>query len=490
MMEYRISEFIGKGYGRIWFTNLPRHIRYRVVVGGRSTKKSTDMGAYEPIVKIISSPERNVLFVRLNDTDNAKSTYNRLYWCVSRMGLLDRFWFRHQPNQVIYKPTGQQFMFSGFSNATGLTSTTPPVGALTDVIIEEASEITSFEDFQKLDGSLRCDPSLGVDVQITFLLNPWDINSWIYNVFCKGNMDEDYSYMETHDSQFALYPDFSSAGLFGTGLAIHRSSFRINEWRSPEWDEVARLTRLSSPDIYRTHYLGLWGNTEGATYPEFGEKNSFNLNDITNNKVMFRDFAIGIDTGLSDGQGHVRKDGKVKSAMTAVLSALTMDSSMMVALNEWFFTNEGKDITHRKEATDCAEDMIRWIISLKDRYYKAPVLMKGKIRVYVDSADTEFCSILSMWANRLGLQNVFFLKSTKFSIWARTNFEKTMFGWGCALVSHECPNLIREVRNSTKGEKGEARSDLDDHTINAWEYGWASFSPQIRAWKQFDKSDK
>ena len=129
-------------------------------------------------------------------------------------------------------------------------------------------------------------------------------------------------------------------------------------------------------------------------------------------------------------------------------------------------------------------------MNLKHKYEEVPTLMKGMIKCYVDSADKEFCSILSMWANRLGLKNIVFLGSTKYSIWSRTNFEKLLLGWGNIRISRDCPNLIREIKGSTKGEAGEARSDLDDHTLNGWEYGWASFAPKMRSWKQFDKTDK
>ena len=53
---------MGDGYNRGFFTNC--HCRYRAFKGARNTKKSYDIGGIEPIIKIISNPLRNVLFVR------------------------------------------------------------------------------------------------------------------------------------------------------------------------------------------------------------------------------------------------------------------------------------------------------------------------------------------------------------------------------------------------------------------------------------------
>ena len=57
--------------------------------------------------------------------------------------------------------------------------------------------------------------------------------------------------------------------------------------------------------------------------------------------------------------------------------------------------------------------------------------------------------------------------------------------WGECLYSEACPNLIRETRNSRKGENGEVREDIDDHAINSSEYAWAPIINRLKRWKQF-----
>ena len=204
------SDLIGKGYGKVWFKNLERdygHIRYVVVVGAKSTKKSTDILAYQPIFQVYDNPLNNIIFVRENNTDNSSSTYPNLYKCAKRMGLdcdsgkMGDLWFSQQPLKVTRNRTGQQFMFTGMSDVLNTASVTPPTGAYTKLYVEEASQLTDFEDVKKIDFSLRCNTEQlaeGAYVQLTFALNPWDINSFIYQAFCKGRMPEDEDYMDTH----------------------------------------------------------------------------------------------------------------------------------------------------------------------------------------------------------------------------------------------------------------------------------------------------
>ena len=57
--------------------------------------------------------------------------------------------------------------------------------------------------------------------------------------------------------------------------------------------------------------------------------------------------------------------------------------------------------------------------------------------------------------------------------------------YGEYLVCSNASNLIRETKNSRRGENGKAREDIDDHAINASEYSWVSFINKLKRWKQF-----
>ena len=88
-MEINVQECIGKGYGNGWFTNC--RARYRVFAGARNTKKSVDIGGYEPIFKILGDEWRNILFLRENATDNATSTFPNVKKLINSLSIANKF---------------------------------------------------------------------------------------------------------------------------------------------------------------------------------------------------------------------------------------------------------------------------------------------------------------------------------------------------------------------------------------------------------------
>ena len=111
--------------------------------------------------------------------------------------------------------------------------------------------------------------------------------------------------------------------------------------------------------------------------------------------------------------------------------------------------------------------------------------MKGAILVYVDCADIGFRQGLELLAREKGLFNVIFQGSTKIKIQNRVDFIRLIMAFGEFLVSEACPNLIREIKNSRKGEKGEVREDIDDHCLNANEYAWQPIISKVKRWGTF-----
>ena len=84
---------------------------------------------------------------------------------------------------------------------------------------------------------------------------------------------------------------------------LHQSNYKINEFRDKEtWDAAALQMKAKSPELYKPNFLGLFGATTGLAYPEFSTACY-----ITAQEIMEMDdiaeFAIGIDTGLSNGEG-------------------------------------------------------------------------------------------------------------------------------------------------------------------------------------------
>lgn len=499
-----MAKLLGKGYTKAWFTNC--HCRYRLFCGARSTKKSKDIMGYEPIFKILSDPRRNILIARQNDSDNRQSTFENIWGCIIDLGLDNVFKISKNPLMIEYLKTGQQIIFRGLNNPTSLNGITFSHGYFTDAYIDEAFEIPSFDDFRKLDGSIRGRLPKDLFFQITMCFNAWDGDSWLNQEFFKNRLEDDYATLDRDDVTYMDYYDPDFVGPYGKGLYLHKSTYKINEFRDKEnYDAAAMEMKRKAPEIYKVEFLGMFGNTTMAVYPEFNMGLVKPINDIIGTKdggaplMSFADFTIGIDTGLSNGEGRAIKilknedpSVKIRAATTMTLNAVTSDMNKMVVVDEYFHSNNAADNVWNTDNRDnlglpeqvdaCINQIIKWI----SLYGNTPtILMRGTVNIYVDSADLGFRQVLEMRAREYGLYNLRFMGSTKISIQSRVDFDRLMMAYGDFIISDKCKNLIREIKNARRGKKGEAREDGNDHAITACEYGRQPLLSGLKRWKTF-----
>ena len=480
-MQISMYKLIGKGYTNGWWTNC--HCRYRVFKGARNTKKSYVMIGLEVIDKILSDPRRNVLILRQIGANNRYSTFATIDMLIDTLGLNRYFKVNGSSMTITYLPTGQQIIFAGFyPNPTRITSMRMARGYLTDVYVEEAFEVIDYEGWRKIDGTIRGKLPEGLFHQITFCFNAWNKEHWLYEHFFKGRLEDDLDYLLTHN-----YQDWRDDNLvldYGKGLYLHISTYKINEFRDKEiYDDAMEQLRQVAPEIYKVEALGMWGNSNEATYPEMNETLIRPIQEILN--MQYNCYAIGIDTGLSNGEGVVKrgKDVRIRSATTMQLVGITSDYSKLCCVDEFFYSNENELI--KKTEPQLMEEIIDTLIKWKEDYYYHPILMKNVILVYVDCADIGFRQGLELVAKQKGLYNVKFMPSTKIRIQTRVDFIRLIMAWGEYLISDRCKNLARELHNSRKSEDGRVREDFDDHAINANEYAWQPVISRLKRWKTF-----
>lgn len=502
--DLSLRKLLGKGYDDAWFLNCK--VRYRFFCGARSTKKSKNIIGYEPIFKILSDSRRNILIARQNDSDNRQSTFENICGCIIDLGLEKVFKISKNPLTIEYVKTGQQIIFRGLNNPTSLNGITFAHGYFTDAYIDEAFEIPSFEDFRKLDGSIRGKLPDDLFFQITLCFNAWDGDSWINQEFFRNRLEDDYAYLDRDDVTYMDYYDPDFIGPYGKGLYLHKSTYKINDFRADDYDLAAQEMKRKAPEIYKVEFLGMFGNTTAAVYPEWNDSLIFPIThtlekDVRTNMPIldFADFTIGIDTGLSDGAGHVKKvlknedpAVKVRAATAMSLQAISRDLNKLVFIKEYFHSNNPADNVFNTDNRENlglpqqADALIKYIILWINQYSSAPnLLMKGVINIYVDSADLGFRQIMEMKANEYGLYNLRFIASTKLSIQSRVDFWRLLMAYGDLIVSNECKNLVREIKNARRGKKGEAREDGNDHILTASEYGATPILPILRRWKTF-----
>ena len=472
--ELRLPDF-----SDIWFTNCDA--RYRCLKGGRSTGKTYNFIAIEAYFKLFSDPRRNILMVRQNDKDNAQSNFTILKNVARKLGIYHLFKFTVSPHRIEYKRTGQVILFGGMNDVENIQGTSVSTGYWTDIYFEEAAQLKSYEEFRVVDGSIRV-PNYEPDlkVQITFLFNAWDIGHWLYDKFFKDRLEDDEKILENERYQFYYDPDFNIG--YGFGLALHISSLYCNIYASEGQIEGAKILKEISYDLYRVEVLGCWGNIGDRTYKQFTDDLILKRYELT--KFTWDCMVVGIDFGMSNGEGRIKysEDNapRLGSANTCQLIGIANDWDCIVALDEYFDSNEGRDDIHKKSSPDIQKEMIakisEWIAEFK----------LDALVCYVDCADSGgFIDGLILEAKNQGVWQVTFIPSSKIQILTRVYFERLLMVKKMLLFTQRCKNLIREIKNARKAKDGRVREDNDDHAINAFEYAWIPTRKKLRAWKLF-----
>ena len=124
-VEIDLPSIVGRGYATFWNNKN----RYRVIKGGRGSKKSCTI-ALNYIYKLMQHPKANLVVVRKTYNTHKDSTMAQLKWAATRMGVLHLWKFTVNPMEGTYLPTGQKILFRGFDDPLKLTSMTVVVGVL------------------------------------------------------------------------------------------------------------------------------------------------------------------------------------------------------------------------------------------------------------------------------------------------------------------------------------------------------------------------
>lgn len=167
MNKVSLKSIVGGGYKEFW--NYKG--RYRVVKGGRGSKKSTT-AALNLIVRIMEYPLANALVMRKVFDTHKDSTFAQLKWAISKLGVSHLWKISLSPLQLTYIPTGQKVLFRGSDDPLKITSITVDHGYLCWVWWEEAYQIANEDIFDKVDMSIRGELPDGYFKQHTLTFNP------------------------------------------------------------------------------------------------------------------------------------------------------------------------------------------------------------------------------------------------------------------------------------------------------------------------------
>ena len=260
-----LPDIIGRGYATYW--NYKG--RYKVVKGGRGSKKSTTTALWI-IYNMMKYPLANTLVVRRVFNTHKDSTYTQLKWASNTLGVSHLWKFSKSPLEATYLPTGQKILFRGLDDPMSITSITVEHGHLCWCWFEEAFQIMNEDDFNKVDMSIRGELPKGYFKQITLSFNPWSEKHWLKKRFFDV-VDDDI-------------------------LAI-TTNYTCNEFLGEDDKKLFEKMKINNPRRYNIEGLGNWGIAEGLVYSNF-EELEFNIEEIKKRRNVKS--AFGLDFGYTN----------------------------------------------------------------------------------------------------------------------------------------------------------------------------------------------
>lgn len=240
--------------------------RYIALKGSAGSGKSVDT-AQQYLIRLLKDKGRNLVCIRKSDVTNRDSTYAELTGAIYRLGLDKYFECRLSPLQIRCI-NGNMIIFRGVNDEKQrekLKSITFQKGKLTDVWIEEATELTQ-SDFEIIDDRLRGNLPSGQFYQIKMTFNPVNKNHWIKKQFF-DRQDENT-------------------------LTCH-SSYLDNRFIDDAYRARMQRRKEVDPDGYRIYGLGDWGEIGGLVLK------NWEVADISQNANDYDDVAIGQDFGFN-----------------------------------------------------------------------------------------------------------------------------------------------------------------------------------------------
>ncbi len=214
--------------------------RYIIMKGSAGSGKSVDT-AQHYILRLMKDPGRNLLCVRKSDVTNRDSTFAELQGAIFRMfgEAYKKYWYINSSNMLLEcRNNHNQIIFRGVNDdkqREKLKSITFKRGKLTDVWIEEATELTQ-NDFEIIDDRLRGELPQGQFYQIRMTFNPVSAHHWIKKQF-----------FDRKD------PD----------VLTHQSTYENNRFIDEAYHRRMLRRKEVDPEGYRIYGLGCWGETAG-----------------------------------------------------------------------------------------------------------------------------------------------------------------------------------------------------------------------------------
>lgn len=252
-----MKKVVGGGYDDFWkFRG-----RYRLVKGGRGSKKSSTVALWYIYHMMLFWYKFHIqvemLCLRAYFVNHADSTYAQLKWAINRLGVGHLWRCYRNPLHIKFLPSGGRILFRGLDDPEKITSIKSPNGYIAWVWLEEAYEVKSYQQFQKVNLSIRGILPKPLFYQMTFTFNPYSDKTWLKS-----------RYFDQVDEKTGISPD-------GRIMAITRN-FDCNEFLDEDFLAEMEMIKKMHPNEYNVVGLGNWGIQKGLIFTNWSIKNVCN----------------------------------------------------------------------------------------------------------------------------------------------------------------------------------------------------------------------
>ena len=340
-----LPQWVNKHFYPLWFDRN----RFIVCRGGAGSGKSVD--AFERMVyRIVAEPGHNFLVCRKSAKSNSTSTYPLTKATISNWKLWPLFKENKTQQSFTCIVNGNQIKFTGLDDIEKIKSVTFDNGPLTDILIEEATEITE-TDFNQL--NLRLRGKTKQPFQMTMMFNPVSDMHWMKKRFYDNPgdkrkqitlhhstyldnrfLDDDYrNQLEQLKYEDKVYYDIYALGKWGSvgNLVFRNVEYKECPYAPSDFDEI-----LAGMDFGYNHYhaIELIGVKDGIKY-SFDE---LYVRQMTNDEII--------------------RENESKNVLTHN-QACTADSAEPKSIKDW--QNAGYTINPAKKGADSVRQQISWL---------------------------------------------------------------------------------------------------------------------------------
>lgn len=274
-------------FNDVYLPELENNAQTQIAYGGASSGKSYFYVAQRTTIDIMKGG-RNYLVCRKTKEDIRSSVFEEIEKFIKNWGLEDEFKINQTNMKITCIANGYQISFRGLQDTSKLKSVTCGRGVITDILVEEATEITS-QDLKQLEKRLRGKDVFSPDVaempkRITLLFNPILKTHWIYKKFFSPiNWEEDQTRYVSDE------------------LTILKTTYKDNRFLTEE--DISRLENEEDEYWYDVYTLGNWGVLGDVI---FKQGKNWEVRDLTDMIPGFDNLRHGIDFGFVHPDAYLK----------------------------------------------------------------------------------------------------------------------------------------------------------------------------------------